>query len=68
MLKNQLNRERCKACHYCIAACKKEALFVSDYTNHKGHKAVDIDPDKCVACGSCFIVCPDFVFELTEGG
>jgi NAD-dependent dihydropyrimidine dehydrogenase PreA subunit len=68
MLKNTVNQERCKACHYCLAACKKGALFVSDYTNSKGFKAIGHHPDKCVACGACFTVCPDFVFEIVEGG
>lgn len=60
--------ERCKGCHYCLSACKKGALSVSDFTNKKGHRAIAVDLEKCVACGSCFTVCPDYVFELVKGG
>lgn len=67
MSKLTINRESCKACHYCIAACPKEALSVSDYTNKKGHRVVTVNPEKCVACGTCFIVCPDYVYEVTGG-
>ncbi|UQZ89972.1 oxidoreductase [Deltaproteobacteria bacterium Smac51] len=58
--------ERCKGCHYCLSACKKGALSVSEFTNKKGHKAIEANAEKCVACGSCFTVCPDYVFELVE--
>lgn len=61
-------QERCKGCHYCLAACKKDALRVSEYTNKKGYRAIEADQEKCVACGSCFTVCPDYVFELVEEG
>ena len=66
MSKLNITRESCKACYYCIAACPKEALSVSDYTNKKGHRPPAVDPEKCVACGTCFIVCPDYVFEIKE--
>lgn len=63
-----INQERCKACHYCIAACPKKALSISEYTNIKGHRVVTVDTEKCVACGICFIVCPDYVYEVSGSG
>jgi 2-oxoglutarate ferredoxin oxidoreductase subunit delta len=65
MSKPTINRESCKACHYCIAACPQEAISVSGYTNKKGHRVVAIDREKCILCGACFIVCPDYVFEFS---
>lgn len=59
-----VHRESCKGCHYCINACPKKALYVSDYTNEKGYQAVAVDEEKCIACGTCFIVCPDYVYEI----
>ena len=62
-----VHQESCKACHYCIAACPKQALYTSEYTNEKGHRATAVHEDKCIVCGTCFIVCPDYVFELPKG-
>ncbi len=70
MAKNEkliLHQDSCKACLYCVAACPKQALAVSDYTNAKGYQAVGVDEEKCVVCGACFAVCPDYVYEIVKG-
>lgn len=36
MEKVKLEVERCKGCYLCMAACKKEAISLSNYTNKKG--------------------------------
>ncbi|ATW28145.1 4Fe-4S binding protein [Candidatus Formimonas warabiya] len=61
-----LHRDRCKACRYCIKACPKNALSESDEFNKKGYQPVVVDEEKCVQCGSCYIICPDYVFEIAE--
>jgi 2-oxoglutarate ferredoxin oxidoreductase subunit delta len=56
--------ERCKSCQYCVDSCPKKALYVSEKTNKMGYKVVDVDQEKCIQCGTCYTVCPDWVFEI----
>ena len=62
-----VHKESCKASRYWIEACPKQALYTSEHINEKGYQATDVHEDKCIACGTCFIVCPDYVFELPGG-
>ena len=55
---------RCKGCGYCINACPKGAIRVSDHVNAKGYNTIVVDEEKCVVCGTCYRVCPDYVFEI----
>ena len=64
MEKVKLEVERCKGCYLCMAACKKEAISLSNYTNKKGFITVQVDEEKCVQSGSCYTMCPDLVFEI----
>lgn len=64
MEKIKLSVERCKGCYLCVANCRQQALSVSDQTNGKGVKVVQVDQEKCVQCGSCYAMCPDLVFEI----
>ena len=61
-----LNQERCKACGYCVENCNKEALQFGTAVNKKGYQYVVNDPEKCTVCGLCYLICPDFVFTITE--
>lgn len=58
--------ERCKACGFCILECSKDALSFSTNVNKKGYTTVSLEEDKCIACGICYTVCPDYVFERRE--
>ena len=66
MSKTVVNSERCQGCRYCVKACAKGAISVANELNKKGFQPVVVDEEKCTACGSCYIVCPDFVFEIVE--
>lgn len=57
--------ESCKSCKYCVENCPKGALEISSDINSKGYPAVRVDHDKCIACGICYNVCPDYVFEIS---
>ena len=34
---------RCKGCGYCIHACPKQAVTVSDYINENGYNVIQIN-------------------------
>lgn len=59
-----IDASRCKGCGYCMNACPKGALTVSDTVNAKGYHPITADEEKCVSCGSCYQVCPDYVITL----
>lgn len=42
-------------------------MSVSDNVNRKGYNTMEIDEEKCTKCGSCYTVCPDYVYEIVEG-
>lgn len=64
-----INQNNCKSCGYCVAACPKKALTISEQLNSHGYQFVTIDEERCIQCGICYTVCPDYVFTInTEGG
>lgn len=67
MSKITLKRQNCKSCGYCVKACKRSALYISDMANANGYHMVAVDEKKCIGCGMCYTVCPDYVFNIEEG-
>lgn len=61
-----LNTDNCKSCGYCTVACKQNALHISGTMNENGYNVVSIDESRCVGCGLCYTVCPDYVFNVFE--
>lgn len=64
MKKLHIDITRCKGCGFCIEACPKNALAFSGKINAKGNDTVAVDEELCIQCGSCYTMCPDYVFEI----
>ncbi len=59
--------DRCKGCGYCIEYCPKETLKFSDKFNKKGyHPPMTTEPNECVNCHYCEIICPEFAIYTVE--
>lgn len=55
----KVEKEICKGCELCIAACPQESLQLSKHFNLKGYRYVELIGDKCTGCINCGLVCPD---------
>ncbi len=64
MEKIRLNIEKCKGCYFCMENCPVGAITTSTEVNAKGYLPVTVDQKKCIQCGSCYKMCPDYVFEI----
>uniref|UniRef100_UPI004055C6A5 4Fe-4S dicluster domain-containing protein n=1 Tax=Alistipes sp. TaxID=1872444 RepID=UPI004055C6A5 len=55
-----VDKERCKGCGVCVAACPFNVLALSAEVNSKGYPVAHMaNPDACTGCASCGISCPD---------
>jgi 2-oxoglutarate ferredoxin oxidoreductase subunit delta len=62
-----IDRELCKGCFLCIRACPVKVLEQSTIPNSSGsYPSEPVHPEKCIACGNCYLVCPDVCLELYE--
>lgn len=60
MAKIEIDKERCKACSMCIAACPQKIIRLSSRLNNQGyHYAEQTDEEKCTGCRLCGMICPD---------
>lgn len=50
--------EWCQGCGTCLAVCKSGALRIGD------HGRVEVNPERCLCCGYCGRVCPDFCLKV----
>ena len=62
-------KERCKGCGFCIEYCPKDVLEMSDEFNSKGYHPPRVkNPEECVNCGLCGLLCPEFAIWTTLKG
>jgi 2-oxoglutarate ferredoxin oxidoreductase subunit delta len=56
----------CKGCNLCVEYCPVHILELDTYkTNEKGYNIVNvIEPDKCIGCAFCALMCPDSVITV----
>ena len=64
MNKLKVDISRCKGCHMCVHACPVKAISVVEKISKSGYQVIEVDEEKCVQCGSCYKMCPDYVFEI----
>ncbi|MBF0552326.1 MAG: 4Fe-4S binding protein [Deltaproteobacteria bacterium] len=68
----KIDREQCKGCGLCTAACPKKIIVFSDKLNKKGYYPASCDGQEakegntaeCTGCALCAIVCPDIAIEV----
>ena len=66
MNKLVIHSDSCKACGYCVVNCPKGALSLTGSINKAGYMTTLVDREKCILCGICYNVCPDYVYEIIE--
>ncbi|HKK69550.1 MAG TPA: 4Fe-4S binding protein, partial [Bacteroidales bacterium] len=47
-----INKEKCKHCYTCVRSCPTKAISIIG-----SNDAAEINPDRCIACGNCFVQC-----------
>ncbi len=59
--------DKCKGCGLCVIVCPKKNLKLSEELNKKGYySALQKNPENCLFCTSCCIMCPDVAITITE--
>ncbi len=65
MPKVEILTEICKSCLFCVKTCPKEVLGTTKAVNSKGYQyVVPVNPDACIGCMMCAIICPDAAIEV----
>ncbi|SKA71433.1 2-oxoglutarate ferredoxin oxidoreductase subunit delta [Paucidesulfovibrio gracilis DSM 16080] len=60
-----IDAKRCKSCELCVDNCPKGVLALGTAINASGYNYVyQANPDKCVLCDICGIVCPDMAIGV----
>ncbi|MDY0003688.1 MAG: 4Fe-4S binding protein [Polyangia bacterium] len=69
MPKVLIERDRCKGCELCNAACPQKILGMSKEINAKGYFCAQvIDYTRCIGCRLCAISCPDVAITVRAHG
>ncbi len=59
-------KDRCKGCGFCVTYCPMDVLELSDEFNTKGYHFPEVkNPENCINCGLCEMLCPDFAIWST---
>ncbi|MDR0644732.1 MAG: 4Fe-4S binding protein [Treponema sp.] len=65
--KIEIDRELCKGCYLCIRACPVKVLGKDAAINSTGtYPVIASHMEKCIACGNCYVVCPDVCIAVFE--
>jgi len=59
----------CKGCAICVAFCPRQVLDVDRARWIAGHHPITVtQPDRCIACRTCELLCPDMAIEVMTDG
>ena len=62
-----VNTSNCKACDKCVAECPAGVLvMVYDHTSVLGKMISVENPDSCIGCNECELICPDFAIFVAD--
>ncbi|TVP94970.1 MAG: ferredoxin family protein [Acholeplasmatales bacterium] len=61
-----IDYDACKGCALCIYQCPVHILELdTTTTNARGYTPLMVnDPEKCIACSFCAMICPDSVITV----
>jgi 2-oxoglutarate ferredoxin oxidoreductase subunit beta len=64
-----VEKDRCKGCGLCLAACPSHVLAMSHEINARGYfYPLAEHPDDCSGCRYCALVCPDMAIQVEHKG
>lgn len=68
MVKESLvyTNENCVGCNKCIRVCSAMGACISTEPDETGKSRIEVDPDKCIACGACFDACEHGAREFRD--
>lgn len=61
-----IDQNRCKGCDLCVVSCPADVLKLQPKNvNDRGYNyAFAANPDACIGCAACAMVCPDACIEV----
>ena len=68
MSKVTIFENTCKGCGLCVTVCPKKILYMDvSSINSKGYNPARVsDPEKCLSCAMCALMCPDCAIKVEK--